>query len=284
MRASPARRTFLARLCQGGLLAAMPALAFGSERSRAMYPPVPPAYRIVARSLALPPKLFFAIAIQESVMQWGALALPWPWTLNVRLNPRRFQRYPEALTDLKRVLAQGVRNVDCGPMQVNWHYHADKLRTPELALDPWHNLRVAGAILLDGLAYPTLGFWLRHGLPRLLKFGKVLRLLVSRRSGGPSLSDFRDFPTRSEARRMLAAMVERDARLLFVFTGGAYGYFNHRAQLPACLGRAADASQVRLEFWREYDHTFYLPKHRRVLVSCVCRWMKEQFPHTGNPP
>lgn len=148
------------------------------------------------------------------------------------------------------------------------------------AADP----RVAGAILLDGLAYPTLGFWLRHALPRLLKFGKVLRLLVSRRSGGPSLADFRDFPTRSEARRMLAAMVERDARLLFVFTGGAYGYFNHRAQLPACLGRAADASQVRLEFWREYDHTFYLPKHRRVLVSCACRWMKEQFPHTGNPP
>ncbi|MDT3671755.1 MAG: transglycosylase SLT domain-containing protein [Aromatoleum sp.] len=149
MSLSGARRAFLARLCQGGVLAAVPALAFGSERSRSVYPPVPPAYLSVARSLTLPPKLLFAIAIQESVMQWGALALPWPWTLNVRRSPRRYQRNPEAVTELKRVLAQGVRNVDCGPMQVNWHYHADKLRTPELALDPWHNLRVAGAILLD---------------------------------------------------------------------------------------------------------------------------------------
>ncbi|NMF87196.1 transglycosylase SLT domain-containing protein [Aromatoleum petrolei] len=149
MNSSPARRTFLVRLCQGGLLAAVPGLAFGRERTRVVYPPVPPAYRIVAQSLALPPKLFFAIAIQESTMQWGALALPWPWTLNVRRSPRRYQRYPEAVTDLKHVLAQGLRNVDCGPMQVNWHYHSDKLRTPELALDPWHNLRVAGAILLE---------------------------------------------------------------------------------------------------------------------------------------
>ncbi|WP_407280379.1 transglycosylase SLT domain-containing protein [Aromatoleum evansii] len=149
MNASGARRAFLARLCQGGLLAAVPALAFGSVRRQTVYPPVPPAYLSVARSLTLPPKLLFAIAIQESVMQWGALALPWPWTLNVRRHPRRYQRYPEAVTELKRVLAQGVRNVDCGPMQVNWHYHADKLRTPELALDPWHNLRVAGAILLN---------------------------------------------------------------------------------------------------------------------------------------
>lgn len=148
------------------------------------------------------------------------------------------------------------------------------------AADP----RVAGAVLLDGLAYPTVGFWLRHALPRLLKFGKVLRLLMSRRPAGPSLADFRDFPSRREAQRMLAGLVERDARMLFVFTGGAYGYFNHRAQLPASLGRAADASQVALEFWREYDHTFYLPKHRRVLVSCVLRWMKEQFPHAGRSP
>ncbi|HEY0505282.1 MAG TPA: alpha/beta fold hydrolase [Lysobacter sp.] len=141
------------------------------------------------------------------------------------------------------------------------------------AADP----KVAGAILLDGVAYPTPGFWLRHALPRLLDFGKVLRYLVSRRSGGPTLADFRDFPPRREAAHMLAGMVERDARLLFVFTGGAYHYFNHRAQLAACLGRAATAPQVNLEFWREYDHTFFLRKHRRVLVSRVLAWMRAEF-------
>lgn len=142
------------------------------------------------------------------------------------------------------------------------------------AADP----KIAGAILLDGVAYPTPGFWLRHALPRLLDFGKVLRYLVARRGGGgPTLADFRDFPSRKEAVRMLAGMVERDVRLLFVFTGGAYQYFNHSAQLAACLGRAATAPQVSLEFWREYDHTFFLRKHRRVLVSRVLAWMRAEF-------
>lgn len=137
--------------------------------------------------------------------------------------------------------------------------------------------RVAGAILLDGVAYPTPGFWLRHALPRLLNFGKVLRYLMSRRNPGPSLSDFRDWPSRPQARQMLATMVGRGTRLLFVFTGGAYHYFNHRAQLAASLGSAAASPRVSLEFWREYDHTFYLRKHRRVLVARICAWMREEF-------
>ena len=147
------------------------------------------------------------------------------------------------------------------------------------AVDP----RVAGAILLDGVAYPTPGFWVRHALPRLLDFGKVLRFLMSRRNPRPSLSDFRDWPARAQAQRMLADMVARDTRLLFVFTGGAYHYFNHRAQLPASLGRAAQEKQVSLEFWREYDHTFYLRKHRRVLLARIAAWMREQFGDAGTP-
>ncbi|QSX75475.1 alpha/beta hydrolase [Lysobacter arenosi] len=133
--------------------------------------------------------------------------------------------------------------------------------------------RVAGAILLDGLAYPTQGFWLRHALPRLLSPTKVIAYLRSRRNAGPSLADFRDFPAKADAARMLSDMVARDTRLLFVFTGGAYTYFNHRSQLAACLGRAARSPQVSLEYWREYDHTFYLRKHREMLFARISHWM-----------
>ncbi|HEY5803129.1 MAG TPA: alpha/beta hydrolase [Lysobacter sp.] len=145
------------------------------------------------------------------------------------------------------------------------------------AADP----RVAGAILIDGLAYPTLGFWLRHALPRLLQPRKLWRYLRSRGSGAPSLADFRDFPSRADAVKMMSTMVARDTRLLFVFTGGAYPYFNHRAQLATCLGSAARAPQVSLQFWREYDHTFYLRKHRRVLFDCIAGWMQAQFAQAG---
>ena len=121
-----------------------------------------------------------------------------------------------------------------------------------------------------------------EAVPRLLNFGKVLRFLMSRRSGGPSLADFRDWPERGDARRMLADMVRRDTRLLFVFTGGAYHYFNHRAQLAASLGRAANSPQVKLEFWREYDHTFFLRKHRRVLLTRIVAWMQSEFDGAGS--
>lgn len=137
--------------------------------------------------------------------------------------------------------------------------------------------RVSGAILLDGVAFPTPGFWLRHVLPRLLNAGKVLRYIASRRNPGPALADFRDWPAKADARRMLSDMVDRGTRVLFVFTGGAYHYFNHRDQLAAGFGRAAREPQVALEYWREYDHTFYLRKHRRVLIARIEAWMRSEF-------
>jgi len=144
------RRAFLGQAAAALALLAIPSLSRAQARKTALaYPPIPPAYRHVAESLGLPAAILYGVAIQESVMRWGTVALPWPWTLNVRAVPRRYGAYEAAVADLERVLAHGVRNVDCGTMQVNWRYHADKLRTPALALEPWHNLKVAGFILLE---------------------------------------------------------------------------------------------------------------------------------------
>jgi hypothetical protein len=142
------RRAFLGQASAALALLAVPSLSQARKTALA-YPPIPPAYRRVAESLGLPAAILYGVAVQESVMRWGAVALPWPWTLNVRAVPRRYDAYGAAVADLERVLAQGVRNVDCGTMQVNWRFHADKLRTPALALEPWHNLKVAGFILLE---------------------------------------------------------------------------------------------------------------------------------------
>ncbi|MCK0508622.1 lytic transglycosylase domain-containing protein [Aromatoleum anaerobium] len=146
------RRAFLVQASAALALLAVPSRSHARAQARKTppaYPPIPPAYRHVAESLALPAAILYGVAIQESVMRWGTVSLPWPWTLNVRAVPRRYGAYETAVADLERILAQGVRNVDCGTMQVNWRYHADKLRTPALALEPWHNLKVAGFILLE---------------------------------------------------------------------------------------------------------------------------------------
>lgn len=135
--------------------------------------------------------------------------------------------------------------------------------------------RIHGLLLLDGLAYRTPGWWLRHLPPRLLHPGKVWRWLRQRDGGRPALADFRDFPARGDAVAALRDMVARDVRLLFVFTGGAYAYFNHPGQLAACLGRAARSPQVALAHWPDCDHTFYLQRDRSRLQREVLAWLRD---------
>ena len=53
----------------------------------------------------------------------------------------------EAHRALQGFLSQGKRSIDIGLMQVNWHWHRDKLGDPWQALDPVHNLQVGARIL-----------------------------------------------------------------------------------------------------------------------------------------
>ena len=139
--------------------------------------------------------------------------------------------------------------------------------------------RIVGLLLLDGLAYPTPGYWIRHVAPRIIDPRRVWRQLRAVLAGRQSQGNFRDFPSQAEARRKLAELVVRDIRILFVYTGAVYRYFNHRGQLADCLGRAARAPQVSLEYWPECDHTFYLRRDRRRLQAAVLGWMQQQFGH-----
>lgn len=143
--------------------------------------------------------------------------------------------------------------------------------------------RVAGTLLFDGVAYRTKGYWIKHALPRLASPSKVFGFLRRRSEGEveASIDDYRDFPPQADAVAQLEAMVARDARLLFLFTGGAYSYFNHAGQLADGFGPAAKANQVTLEFWPDCDHTFYLQRDRERLQRLVVSWMKSQFPAPG---
>jgi hypothetical protein len=74
---------------------------------------------------------------------------PWPWTLNVAGQGYYFDSKQDAWQALKDWLQAGRRSIDIGLMQVNWRYHQDKLGSPWLALDPYHNLRAGAEILQD---------------------------------------------------------------------------------------------------------------------------------------
>lgn len=119
---------------------------------------VPPtAYILTAHYTGLPAWLLYGIALQESKMSFGPLALPFPWTLCVAGRPERYGSYMETVAAMQRHLRAGITNIDSGVMQVNWGYHQDKLRSPERALDPYPNLAVGALILRQQFA--ATGDW-----------------------------------------------------------------------------------------------------------------------------
>ena len=120
--------------------------------ARVTDPPIPPAYAAAARAMRVPARVHYAVALQESVMRYGRKHLPYPWTLNVETRPERFDTSGEAVARLDALLRRGVRNIDCGAMQVNWRWHEDKLVSPKLALHPFRNLDIGARILAERYA------------------------------------------------------------------------------------------------------------------------------------
>lgn len=137
--------------------------------------------------------------------------------------------------------------------------------------------RIAGLLLLDGLAYRTPGFWWRYLLPRLFNLTKLRRMVRRARSKEAGMSDYRDFPSQDQAKQVMVDLAARDVKLLFLFTGGAYDYFNHADQLAACLGPAAKSANVSLALWADCDHTFFLQRDRQRLHRLVADWMQANF-------
>tara|TARA_R110002110_G_scaffold12718_1_gene60830 strand:+ start:24304 stop:24888 length:585 start_codon:yes stop_codon:yes gene_type:complete len=114
---------------------------------------IPAGYQRVANEYDLPPALLYAVALTES----GQSALsegrfrPWPWALNINGEGHYFTSRQEALQMLQAALIHTNSSVDIGLMQINWRYHGAALGSAWQALDPYHNLRVAAAILRDCL-------------------------------------------------------------------------------------------------------------------------------------
>jgi len=143
--------------------------------------------------------------------------------------------------------------------------------------------RVVGAVFLDGHAYPTMGFHLRHYLPRLRDPRRVVRFLgrkTQQRDNPGGEADFQaKRPARDEVRSELAAMLARGTRLSFIFSGGASSYFNHPRQLLECFGRGVGRHPGLSVHWlADADHTYCLAEDRRHLAERVGTWLMEQFP------
>ncbi len=157
--------------------------------------------------------------------------------------------------------------------------------------------RVRGVILLDGLAYA--GPWFRFALicgvlrrPVREWLAVAGRLLARRRSKQPALttSDYRDWPSREEARRQFTRLLTADVHSLWVYTGGFAGEFLHPRQFAWSFGAAARDPRVAMHYWPDCDHTFFARTHRDRLLDTMVRWLDDTFmaggvtPQPGQPP
>lgn len=110
---------------------------------------IPAAYRNIARAVGVPATILYAIALQESRWQPGALTapVPWPWTLNVDGTPHRFANRAAMARGIDEARAQGARFIDVGAMQINLHFNGHRFASSAELLDPYSNIRVAAEIL-----------------------------------------------------------------------------------------------------------------------------------------
>ncbi|CAB5670809.1 Uncharacterised protein [Delftia tsuruhatensis] len=108
----------------------------------------PPAYQRAASQAGIPSTVLYAVALQETGMRRGNRLVPWPWSLNVAGQPRRFRSHAAACAGLRQALREApATRVDAGLGQVNLGFHAQRYRHPCELLDPYRNLAIAAAIL-----------------------------------------------------------------------------------------------------------------------------------------
>lgn len=142
--------------------------------------------------------------------------------------------------------------------------------------------RVAGAIFLDGYAYRTWGYHLRHYLPRLFDAKRWRRALSNRHhTEAPKNAEpvFAVAPLPQDVVRAdLASMLDRGLKICLIYSGGISNYFNHAGQFRECFGRVVTHPGCSTSFDDATDHTYILNGDRSRLIDNIEQWLTLNFP------
>jgi len=151
----------------------------------------------------------------------------------------------------------------------------------------YRDLRVVGAVLIDGYNLPSLGRLLHFYRSRLLSarsWGRFLigrsqtwslfRSMASARKAdrGAESAEETILPTRLELLALLRSIADRGVDLLLVYTGASPAYYNYRKLLHRSLRSWPSRERVRVEHFEDSDHLFTLLCNQRRLVDLVTAW------------
>lgn len=110
----------------------------------------PPAYQLAARRAGIPSTVLYAVALQESGIRRNGRIVPWPWSLNVAGQSRRYATRADACAGLQQAIRTTLHTrIDAGLGQINLGYHQKRYSTACELLDPYRNLAIAAEILKE---------------------------------------------------------------------------------------------------------------------------------------
>ncbi len=98
----------------------------------------------------LPKGMMTSIALVESGRRSpSGQVKSWPWTINAEGRAYYFATRNDAVDAVRRLMAEGVRTIDIGCMQVNLRFHPRAFTSVEEAFDPMSNVAYAAYFLRD---------------------------------------------------------------------------------------------------------------------------------------
>lgn len=170
----------------------------------------------------LPPGMLSAIGRVESG-RWTSRTNqvePWPWTVNAAGTGRYHPVLQDALDDVAREQAAGVRSVDVGCFQVNLLHHPAAFANLEEAFDPLANARYAGRFLNTLRA--NTGTWdlavaqYHSAVPEIGEPYRQRVMATWQGSAQPSPVSVRIYNTRAEQPNLRHFATIEDAHVIFV--------------------------------------------------------------------
>lgn len=151
--------------------------------------------------------------------------------------------------------------------------------------------RVDGVFLLDPHGYKTKGYHYRNfffKVRRKIKWwlwGDEFNRDKSNRQSEEldELVAFRKTLPCEDNLAMLKALIERQVKVHYIYTGGVVGYFNYKQQFYHMFPGLESSPYVQVSYFPELDHTAIVEKDRNKLIHLFKTWLTENFRQASSP-
>ncbi len=156
--------------------------------------------------------------------------------------------------------------------------------------------RVVGAALIDGVVYPTPGFYLRRygrsakrpsawvglakrGLRSVRARLKAKVVAPEPAVSAPSTPTYvREFPPKKVFEKNLQGLVDRGVKMHWIFTSGVAFYQNYERQFLDCFRSIDFKDRLTYTYFPESNHTFTELREQRRLAQVMTEWAVKSFP------